>query len=91
MKHHISNNKNGIEIKIFDVKDKQSKLLQSFELCQKGQCNCPTDQYNKLQKLDIQSFENEIVLNLEAKEGEKFDGSEIEKCIDFTIKNAKGN
>ena len=91
MKHKISTNKNGIEIKIANVREKQSKLLQSFELCQKGQCNCLTDQYKKLQELKIYSFDNEIVLNLKAKEGEKFDGSKIEKCINFTIKKAGEN
>ena len=91
MNHKISNQKDGIKIKISDVQEKQSELLQSFELCQKGQCDCPTDQYDKLEALNIQSSENEIILNLKAKEGEKFDGSEIEKCVDFTIKKAKGD
>ena len=91
MKHKISTNKEGLDIKISDIQEKHSELLESFELCQKGQCDCPTDQYDKLEKLNIQSFENEIILNLKAKEGEKFDGSEIEKCVDFTIKKAKGD
>lgn len=90
MKHKISTHENGLEIKISNVQEKHSELLHSFELCQKGQCDCPTDQYNKLEELNIQSFENEIILDLKAKEGEKFDGSEIEKCVDFTIKKAEG-
>ncbi len=90
MKHKISTREDGIEIRISDVQEKQPELLQSFELCQKGQCDCPTDQYDKLEQLDIQSFGNEIRLNLKAREGEKFDGREIEKCVDFTIKKAGG-
>lgn len=91
MKHKISTTPDGIEIRISTIQEKHSELLQSFELCQKGQCDCPTDQYHKLRELNIQPFENEIVLDLKAKEGEKFDGSEIEKCVDFTIKKAGGN
>lgn len=89
MKHKISTTKNGLEIKISNIQDKQSVLLQSFELCKNGQCDCPTDQYQKLQELNIRSFANEIVLDLRAKDGEKFDGSEIEKCINFTVKKAE--
>jgi len=90
MKHKIKTTKNGVEIKISDVQEKHTELLQSFELCQKGQCNCPTDEYRKLQDLNIHSSENEILLHLKAKEGKKLDKSEIEKCIDFTIKKVKG-
>jgi len=89
MKHKIKDVKDRIEIKISDVKENQEELLKSFELCQKGQCGCPTDEYKKLQNLNISSSENEIMLNLEAKDGEKLNKSEIEKCIDFTVKKVK--
>jgi len=90
MKHKIRTKKNGVEIKISNVQDKQTELLQSFELCQKGLCDCPTEEYKKLQDLNIYSSEKEILLSLKAKEGEKLDQSEIEKCIDFTVKKVNG-
>ena len=85
MKHKIKNDKKGIEIKIYGINEKQDELLKSFELCKQGKCDCPTDEYKKLDDLQIDSNKNEISLNLKAKSGEAFDKNEIEKCIDFTI------
>ena len=85
MKHKIKNINEGIEIKIFGVSEKQEELLQSFELCQQGKCDCPTDEYKKLEDLQVNAEKDEISLNLKAKSGKQFDKNEIEKCIDFTI------
>lgn len=86
MKHIIKSNKKGIEIKISGVNEKQDELLKSFELCQQGKCDCTTNEYKKLDVLQIESDKNEISLNLKAKSGEAFYKNEIEKCIDFTVK-----
>ena len=86
MKHKIKSKKEGIEIKISGVNDKQNELLKSFELCQQGKCDCPTDEYKKLEDLQVNSEKDKISLNLKAKSGKVFDKNEIEKCIDFTIK-----
>jgi hypothetical protein len=54
-------------------------------LCQEGKCDCPSDEYKKLQDLDIKSSANEIVLSLKAKKDKTFDKKEVEKCVDYII------
>ena len=86
MKKRIKTNKDGLEIKITEVNSNHDELLKNFQACQEGSCDCPSDEYVKLDKLDIQSSKNEMVLNLKAKKNQKFDKNEVEKCVDYVVK-----
>ena len=85
MKHEIKQQNENLTIKISDIKDKQNELLSSFESCQQGKCDCPTNEYKKLDSMDINSNDNDLVINLKSKKGQVFSKSEIEKCIEFTV------
>lgn len=85
MKHEIKQQNEKLTIKISGIKDKQNELISSFESCQQGKCDCPTDEYKRLDSMNINSNENDIVLNLKSKQGQFFSKSEIEKCIEFTV------
>ena len=39
----------------------KEKLLEAFQECSEGRCSCPTQEYEKVEKLDIISTENSIV------------------------------
>ena len=65
---------------------KQDELLKNFQACQEGSCDCPSDEYVKLEKLDIKSSETEMTLNLKAKKDQTFDKAEVEKCVDYVVK-----
>ena len=86
MKKEIKTKQDGLVIKISDVDSKQDELLKNFQACQEGSCDCPSDEYVKLEKLDIKTSENEMVLNLKAKKDQKFDKDEVEKCVDYVVK-----
>lgn len=83
MKKDIKTKHDGLVIKISDVESKHDELLKNFQACQEGSCDCPSDEYVKLEKLDISSSDNEMVLNLKAKKDQKFDRDEVEKCVDY--------
>jgi hypothetical protein len=85
MKKEIKTKQDGLVIKISDVDSKQDELLKNFQACQEGSCDCPSDEYVKLEKLDIKTSENEMVLNLKAKKDQKFDKDEVEKCVDYVV------
>jgi len=85
MKQRIKTNKDGLEIQITEVNSNHEELLKNFQACQEGSCDCPSDEYVKLEKLDIQSSENEMVLNLKAKKDHTFDKNEVEKCVDYVV------
>lgn len=90
MKQRIKTNKDGLEIKISDVDSNHDELLKNFQACQEGSCDCPSDEYVKLDKLDIKSSKNEMVLNLKAKADQTFDKIEVEKCVDYVVKKVSG-
>ena len=80
---------NHIIVNIYNVADKKELILQNLNDCKEGRCSCPTNEYAKLNKLDIQINEelNEIVLDLEPKMDQKIALSEIKKCLDYTANN----
>ena len=84
MNYHVDETNDGINITIDAVEDQQ-KLLSNFELCQKGQCSCPTTEYTKLESMTIESGRDEIKIELKSKSDQKFQVSEIEKCLEFTL------
>ncbi len=89
MKYKIESAESKLNIFIKSKAEEREALLSNFELCQKGQCNCPTDEYKKLQSLNISSLDDELILNLESKPNQVFDINEIKKCLDFTSSKLK--
>jgi len=80
-----------INIYIKSKVEERDELLSNFELCQKGQCSCPTDEYKKLQSFNISSLNDELVLNLEAKPNQVLNINEIRKCLEYTSNEFKRN
>ena len=75
----------AISIELTGVEGKQEELLQAFGGCQVGRCSCPTDQYEKVATMQVDSDERQITIRLEPVEGERFDTNEIAACLDYTI------
>ena len=84
MKYKIEEKQNGIDIEVAETKGKQNQLLEAFQECQEGRCTCPTQEYTKLESLEIEKDEDTIHLHFKSKSGKKFDKSEISKCLEYT-------
>ncbi|MDD2699763.1 MAG: hypothetical protein PHH36_00865 [Sideroxydans sp.] len=84
MKYEIRKNEDGIDIAVADVANQQQGLLAAFRECQEGRCSCPTEEYKKLDTLEISQSEAGLALHLKARDGEVFDSAEIEKCLNYT-------
>jgi len=82
--HRIEQDGDGLSITVEGVKDQKEQLLEAFQECQEGRCSCPTNEYQKLETLEIKSDEDSVHLLLTAREGESFDREEIEKCLEYT-------
>ena len=89
MKYKIDKNNTGLDISINDVKSKKKELLEAFQECKEGRCSCPTEEYNKLESLQIEEDDNKIKLHLKSKNGEELDKEKITKCIEYTEKRVK--
>lgn len=91
MKYKIDENENGLDISINEIKDKKEKLLEAFQECQQGRCSCPTEEYKKLDSLEIDDSDENIKLRLKSKYGSKIDKEEINKCMEYTKNRVKQN
>jgi len=64
MKYKIESTENEVHIEVSETKGKQEKLLEAFQECQEGRCTCPTQEYSKLDSLEIETNEDIIKLKL---------------------------
>lgn len=83
-RYRIRESGSAVAIEVTELAGRHEQLLGAFAGCQAGQCSCPTDEYRKLEAMDVEQGEEEIRLVLEPKPGEKFDLSEIAACLDHT-------
>lgn len=91
MKYKLTGEDKGINIRIDDVGANRDALLEAFQECQQGRCSCPTQEYRKLQSLNIEDSGETLSLQLESKPGEKLDADEISRCLDYTLDKAEGD
>ncbi len=82
--YRIQEDESGLSVEVEGVGSKKDELLQTFGDCKEGQYSCPTDEYKKLEWMNVEESGDAIKLRLEAKAGEKFDTSEIAACLDYT-------
>ena len=75
----------GVAIQITGVGVKGQELLAAFGDCQQGQCSCPTDEYRKVETMEVTSSQDAISIRLQAKPGTELDTREIGACLDYTI------
>ncbi len=89
MTFNIKQEKKTVTINVNDIEDKKEKLLERFNKCKDGNCECPTSEYSKLENLEVQSDSDEITLILTIKEDEDLNVDEITACVDYSISNAE--
>ncbi len=86
MEAKIKPTETGIEIDVTELEGKKEQLLEAFQECSEGHCTCPTNEYQKVQKLDIAGSDEAIQLTITTKPDEHIDTAEIEKCLEYTKK-----
>jgi len=83
--YKISNESSAVSIELTGVAGHQKDLLAAFQQCQEGTCSCPSDEYQNVASMTVDSDDSRVAIRLEAKPGAKLDVSEIESCLDYTI------
>ena len=76
----------GLKIEVRAAAGEQEQLLSEFQKCQQGQCSCPTEEYKKLDSMDLDVSDGAINIQLTAKESESIDLLEITRCLEHTTK-----
>ncbi len=86
MEAKIKPTENGIQIDVTELEGKQDQLLEAFQECSEGRCTCPTQEYQKVESLEVVAGEDAIQLSIKAKDDQQIDTAEIEKCLEYTKK-----
>ena len=78
----IKSNQSGssLVVNIEDVTDKNA-ILETIQGCADGICACSTDEYQKVESMQILPGTNSIQLNIEVKAGEVIDPNCISECL----------
>jgi hypothetical protein len=70
----------SLVVNIEDVADKNA-ILETIQGCADGSCACSTDEYQKVESMQILPGANSIQLNIEVKAGEIIDPNCISECL----------
>ena len=70
----------SLTVQIDDVTD-QNAILETIQGCADGNCACSTDEYQKVESIQIHPGANSIQLNIEVKAGEIIDPNCISECL----------
>ena len=81
----IRSDEDEVAIEITGAGGSQAELLQAFGECQQGQCSCPTNEYEKVDAMNVEPAGDRIAITLRAKPGARFDADEIAACLDYTV------
>ncbi len=90
MKYSIKAEGSDLRIAVEKVGGKQAQLTEELKECAEGRCSCPTPQYGKLESIEIRPGSDKVEIALKAKPGEKIDQTDIEKCLEHTVKKVDG-
>ena len=73
-----------VHIDVVADPEQQPKLLESLAECQSGHCSCPTDQYERLENMDVQASGEGVHIRLEPRLGQRLDTDELRACLEYT-------
>jgi hypothetical protein len=68
-------------VNLENVIDKNA-ILESIQGCADGNCACSTDEYQKVETMQILPGPDSIQLNIQVKAGETIDPSCISECLE---------
>lgn len=73
----------GVRIQLIGVGAGKATLLETFASCAEGTCECSTDEYEKVQSMEVQSDGDAITIEVRTKPGETIDPTCISDCMDY--------
>lgn len=85
MRYVVTEDDEGVTMQVSDVGDRAPQVFASLQKCQQGQCSCPTDQYDRLEAIDVHAANGRITVNLRPRAGEQLDVDQLRACMDYTL------
>ncbi|QKQ25921.1 hypothetical protein [Candidatus Reidiella endopervernicosa] len=91
MEYRIENRDRHLDVSISADAVEQEQLLEHYmnncrdRRCDDGSCENATDEYNKVDRINIQPTTDGVLLQLIAKPGETLNSTEIEPCLEHNF------
>ena len=85
-KSKVKKENSHVIVSIGEVDSDKDIILKNLQDCKDGNCSCPTNEYEKLENINIEVKDelNEIQVDLKPKKGVDISINEIKKCLDHT-------
>lgn len=61
--------------------ENQKSVIETLNSCADGKCACSSDEYKKVEKMDVEVGHNTIQINIAVKPGEIIDPNCISDCL----------
>lgn len=91
MNYEIEKKAQRISVEIKSRGLRHTELHEVFQRCREGSCDCPTDEYDKLDSMQIQQDTDRISIQLQVKPGLDIDQAAVAACLDHTLKKSEQN
>ena len=79
MRYRIIEHDTDIEIHVHETGEHSQQLLASLQHCQEGRCGCPTDQYDRLEDMVVQTDPDKVTIQLHPRAGQRFDPEQVQE------------
>ena len=89
MKYRIDEKDGSIDLCINPDGASDGELLTALERCREGRCDCPADEYEKLDDMRIERDERGISVHLQVKVGQAISKKAIASCLGHTLRGRK--
>lgn len=90
-RYRINTIASAATIELTEVGAEAPRLLEAFQDCAEGRCSCPTDEYEKVASMQVETDDDGIDIKLASKPGSEFDTSQIANCLDHTLATAESD
>jgi hypothetical protein len=66
-RYRIAEDEAAVSIEVTELAGRQNERLDAFRECQEGRCTCPTEEYRKVDFMDVDADQDRIAIRVESK------------------------
>lgn len=80
---NITEASDGVKIQLIGVGADKAIMLETFAGCADGSCECSTDEYEKVESMQVNDSGDDITIEVRTKPGETIDTECINDCMTY--------
>ena len=85
MDYRIRKGQEELTVEIEGSELNNADLMSEFQRCREGHYDCPTQEYDKLEGIQIEQGRDRIALHLKLKPGQSINRDVVAACLDHTL------